>query len=95
MLGPETLPCIQGHGHGQPEPSAGEGAGKEVVVRFGAENWKPLTHLTHLHDHKLSLTVSPICVQHLTFYFCIGNNRFNYRSRNDPLWLEEARVEPV
>lgn len=55
----------------------------EAAVQGGAEDWKPSKYPTHLHDHKLSLMVSPICVRHLTFYFCIGNNQFNYRSRDN------------
>lgn len=62
MLGPGTL-REQGTCD-KTEPSAGrEQAGRCCAEQSRAEDWKPSDwkHLTHLHVHKLSLTVSPIC----------------------------------
>lgn len=42
--------------------------------RCRTEDWKPLKHPPHVHDHPSCFVVHPFCVQHLTFYFCIGNN---------------------
>lgn len=46
----------------------------QAGTRRGAEDWEPLKRPTHVHDHASCFHGSPLCVQHLTFYFCVENN---------------------
>lgn len=64
-----------------------EGAGRRrCAERSRAKNWKPSDWKHRLICMFTSFLWQflPSVLQHLTFYFCIGNNWFNYRSRDDP-----------